>query len=250
MDLSAVARFGILLVRPGALLLVAPGLGGQSIPPLARVGITVLLALAMAPGVPMPTGPDVGIVMVLAREFAIGLALGLSARALIAGAELAGHLASQQIGFSYAATIDPAGGARNTVLASLYGLLAVLTWLAIDGHHLLLQALHASYTGFPIGSGGVDGSLLTSVRELLGLVFITGLRLAAPVIAVILLLEVALGLISRAAPSLNFFIIGYPTRLVVGLAIVAVTITTIPGVTRSLTERVTAAALTMAGAFR
>jgi flagellar biosynthetic protein FliR len=250
MDLSAIARFGILLVRPGALILVAPGLGGQTVPMLARIGLTMLLALALAPAVPLPSGPDAGLGVVVAREFAIGLALGLAARALVAGAELAGHIASQQIGFSYAATIDPDGGARNTALASLYGLLAIFTWLAIDGHHLLLRALHASYTQIPIGAGAVDGSLLGSIRELLALVFVTGVRLAAPVVGVLLLVEIGLGVISRTAPALNFFVIGYPVRLVIGLAVVALSIATVPGLTRALLERVVSAALTMAGTLR
>src|SRR5262245_48740373 len=132
MDFGAVARFGVLLVRPGALLLMAPGFGGQNVPTLTRVALTVLLAMAVAPSVTMPPGPDVGIVMIIARESAIGLALGMTARALMAGAELAGQICSQQIGFSYAATINPDGGARNTLLATLYGLLAVFVWLGID----------------------------------------------------------------------------------------------------------------------
>lgn len=250
MDFAAVARFGILLVRPGALIMIGPGLAGQQVPVQARVALTALLALALAPSVALPTGPGVGIVLVVVREVAIGLALGLAARGIIAGAELAGHICSQQIGFSYAATIDPEGGARNTALASLYGLLATFTWLGIGGHHLLLRALSSSYTGLPIGGGGIDSSLLASVSAVLGLVFITGVRLAAPLIAVLLLVEIAVGLVSRAAPSLNFFVIGYPVRLAVGLFVVALTIGTVPGVVRSLAERVIALAVAMASAFQ
>lgn len=249
MEFAAVARFGLLLVRPGALMLVGPGLGGQQFPMQVRVALTVLLALVLAPGVTIPSGPSVGIVGVVIREIAIGLSLGLAARAVIAGAELAGHICSQQIGFSYAATIDPEGGARNTALASLYGLLATFTWLAIGGHHLLIRALDASYTGLPIGGGGLDASLVASVRDVLGIVFVTGVRLAAPLIAVLILVEVAIGLISRSAPALNFFIIGYPVRLVVGLIVVAIAIATLPGVVRSLAERVITMGLTMARAF-
>jgi len=249
MEFGSIARFGILLVRPGALMMVGPGLGGQQVPMQVRIALTALLALALAPNVTLPTGPSIGLLAVVVREVLIGLALGLAARAVIAGAELAGHLCSQQIGFSYAATVDPEGGARNTVLASLYGLLATLTWLAIGGHHLLIRALDASYTGLPIGTGGIDGSLLASVREVLGIVFVTGLRLAAPLMAVILVVEVALGLISRSAPALNFFVIGYPVRLAVGLFVVALTIAAVPGVVRSLAERVITAGLTMARAF-
>jgi flagellar biosynthetic protein FliR len=249
MDFGAIARFGLLMVRPGALMMVGPGLGGQQVPVQARVALTALLALALAPSVPLPTGAAVGLLTVVVREIAIGLALGLAARAVIAGAELAGHICSQQIGFSYAATVDPEGGARNTALASLYGLLATFTWLAIDGHHLLVRALDASYTGLPMGGGGIDASLVQSIRDVLGLVFVTGLRLAFPLIAVLLLVELALGLISRAAPALNFFVIGYPVRLIVGLFVVAITIAALPGVVRSLAERAITAGLAMARAF-
>ncbi len=249
MEFGAIARFGILLVRPGALMMIGPGLGGQQVPPQVRVALTVLLALVLAPSVPLPSGPGIGLVAIVIREIAIGLALGLAARAVIAGAELAGHICSQQIGFSYAATVDPEGGARNTALASLYGLLATFTWLSIGGHHLLIRALDASYAGLPIGGGGIDASLVRSVRDVLGIVFVTGLRLAAPLIAVLVLLEIAVGLISRAAPALNFFVIGYPLRLIVGLFVVAIAIATLPGVVRSLTVRAIALGLTIGGAF-
>ena len=84
---------------------------------------------------------------------------------------------------------------------------------------------------------------------MLAIVFVTGLRLAAPVIAVLMLLEVALGLISRAAPAFNFFVIGYPVRLIVGLLVVALTIANLPGVVRSLAERAITAGAAMARAF-
>lgn len=250
MDFAAVARFGILLVRPGALLMLAPGLGGQSVPMMTRVGLTVILAIALAPAVALPAGPDVGLALTIARETAIGLALGLTARALIAGAELAGHLCSQQIGFSYAATIDPDGGARNTMLATLYGLLAVFTWLAVDGHHLLLRALSASYQGLPIGGGSLDPSLVIAIRQVLGVVFVTGIRLASPIVAILLLVEIALGLISRTTPAFHAFMLGTPIRLVIGLAMTGLTIATVPGVTRSMVERIISLAGSLAAAFK
>jgi len=250
MDFAAIARFGLILVRPGALLLMAPGFGGQTVPALTRVALTVLLAVSLAPLVAMPAGPDAGIALTIARESAIGLALGMTARALMAGAELAGHLCSQQIGLSYAATVNPDGGARNTMLATLYGMVAAVAWLGINGHHLLLRALASSYESLPIGGGAVDPSLLVAVRQILGVVFVTGIKLASPVVAVLLLVEVALGLISRAVPALHAFVIGTPVRLVIGLGVTALTVAAIPGLTRTLAERVITLGAALAAGFR
>jgi flagellar biosynthesis protein FliR len=250
MDLSVIARFGILLVRPGALILTGPGLGGQDVPAMARVALTVFLALALAPLVTFPTGPNIGVFTTVFREAMIGLTIGFAARALIVGVEMAGHLCSQQIGFSYASTINPVSGTKNTVVTTLYGMLAMFVWFSIGGHHLLIRALHASYEGLPIGSGELNASLVQSVRDVLGLVFTVAVRLSAPIVAVLLIVEVAVGLISRSAPALNFDILGYPTRLIVGLAVAAATVVTVPGVIRALAERVIALGLEMAAAFQ
>src|SRR5919201_779102 len=129
--------------------------------------------------------------LVVAREAAIGLSLAIVLRALIAGAEVAGHLIGHQIGFIYGATIDPQSGVRNNMLATLYGSLATLGFLAINGHHQLLRALAESYAGLPIGVGHLNSSILQSVGDILALVFIVGARLAAPIIVVLLIVELA-----------------------------------------------------------
>src|SRR4029078_5695982 len=89
-----------------------------------------------------------------ARELLIGLALSLSVRVLIAGAELAGHLSGFQIGFAYSSLVAPQSGARNVVLSALSATFVVMVFLVLDGHHQLLHALAASYAALPIGAGG------------------------------------------------------------------------------------------------
>ncbi len=250
-DFAPVARFGLLLIRPGMLVLVSPVLGGTAAPAPVKIGLTILLALGLAP-VAWPVVPvgEVTLSIVVARELAIGLALAFVVQALVAGAEFAGHLAGQQIGFSYGATIDPASGVRNTMIASLYGMLTLLTFLGINGHHAVLRALAASYQGLPIGAGHVNESIVEAVRATLGLVFTLGLRLAAPVIVVLLLVETVVGLISRTAPALNFQVLGYAVRVVVGLAIVAASIGLIPGVVGSLVDSLMSLSLRAAAAFK
>jgi flagellar biosynthetic protein FliR len=250
-DLSVVIRLGLLLVRPGMLVLVAPPLGGTFAPTPVKVAITVLLAVVLAPTVAIPPlTSDVSLTLIIAREIVIGLSLGLAVRALISAAELGGHLGGYQIGFSYAATIDPVSGVRNSVITSLYGLLAMLAFFAVNGHHQILRAMAASYEGLPIGGGQMDASILTGVREILGLIFTVGVRLAAPLVLVLLLVELAVGLVSRSAPSLNFMVVGYPVRLVVGLLVLAATVGTVPQVIASLVEGTVDLGLSLAAAFR
>jgi len=252
MDFDVVARFGLLLVRPGMVVMVMPGFGGAHAPTPVKIGLTVLLALALAPTVAAaPVAGPVPLSGVVLREAAIGLCLAFVVRALIAGAELAGHLVGFQIGFSYGATIDPQSGVRNTMLATLYGSVATLGFLAINGHHEVLRALGASYAALPMGGGGAVGaSLVGSVRDILGLVFVVGARLAAPIVIVLLLVEVAVALVARSSPALSFIVIGYPLRIVAGLLLLAALVPTIPAVTNSLVERAVTLAADAATAFR
>jgi flagellar biosynthetic protein FliR len=250
-DLSAVIRFALLLVRPGMVVMTAPTFGGTYAPMHIKIALTVLLAVTLAPSVSVPLATnDVSLTLLVAREVVIGLAIGMSVRALIGAAELAGHLSGFQIGFSYAATVDPVSGVRNDTVTSLYGMLALLAFFAVNGHHELLRALAVSYSKLPIGGGHIDVSILTSVRQVFGLIFTVGARLAAPIIVVLLIVELAVGLISRSAPALHFMVIGYPLRLIVGLSVLAMMVATVPAVTNSLIARVIGIGLDLAAAFR
>jgi flagellar biosynthesis protein FliR len=250
-DLAVVERFALLVVRPGAVMMIAPGFAGTHIPMPVKVGLTVLIAIGLLPSVVVPRAlPEVSLALVIAREVAIGFSLAFVLRALIAGAEFAGHLSGQQIGFNYGATIDPQSGVRNNMLATLYGSLATLGFLAINGHHQLLRALAESYAGLPIGVGHLNASIVQSVNDIFALVFILGVRLAAPIVVVLLLVELAVGLISRSAPTLSFMVIGYPIRIILGMMLLAALIGTVPAVTNSLLGSVLMTGANTARAFR
>lgn len=250
-ELAVLERFALLVVRPGMVVALAPALGGAHLPVPVKIGLTVLIAVGLLPSIVVPRGlPELTLSIVVAREAVIGLSLAFAVRALIAAAEFAGHLSGQQIGFSYGATIDPQSGVRNNMLATLYGSLATLGFLAINGHHAVLRALSRSYEALPIGAGSLDPSVVTSVRDILGLVFIVAFRLAAPIIVVLLIVELAVGLISRTSPALGFMVIGYPLRLMVGLVLLATLVPTIPAVTNALVETVVITGAGLARAFR
>jgi flagellar biosynthetic protein FliR len=250
-DASAVERFALLLIRTGMLVVAAPVFGGVWAPATLKVGVIVLVSLLLMPVVPLPaaSGPG-GIGMVAAREALIGFSLALGLRALVAGAEFAGHLAGFQIGFAYASLVDPQTGARNNLLSLVYGTLTVVTVFTTDAHHDLLRALALSYDALPVGSGATGASVPEVVAELLGVVFRVGLQLAAPVVVVLLIVEVALGLLTRAAPTLNLMAQGFPIRIAVGLLALAATLRAIPSVVRVALPQIVELGARTAQAFR
>lgn len=251
MDFEAWGRFSLLLVRPGALVMVTPLFGTPFAPATVRIGLTVLLAIVVTPFVPIPDVAQPGVMTwVVARETAVGLALGLAVRILVAVAEGAGHLAGHQVGLSYGAMIDPQSGVRNSTLAVLYTNLTLVLCLLLGVHHEVVRAWVASYEALPIGLGQVDANLGVVVARILGVVMAGALRLAAPIIAVLLIVEVMMGLMSRAAPSLNLLVVGAPLRLPVGLLVVAASLAALPTLIARLVPTTFELATAAAAAFR
>lgn len=229
-EFEPLVRFGLLLVRPGTLVAAAPPFGAAYAPTPVRVGLTVLLTLALMPVTAVPV--SVGLIdlsLVITREMAIGLSIALGIRTLLAGAELAGHLTGYQLGFSYGSMVDPQSGVRNSMFAALYSNLALITFFMLNGHHMLLRSMAASYAQIPIGIGHVDGSLVGAVNGMLGIIFVLGVRLAMPLILVLLVVEMSLGLVARAAPGINLMVVSQPLRIVIGLLVVASILGMAPG---------------------
>ena len=250
-DVTPLARFGLLLVRPGMLIVAAPAFGGTYAPAQVKIGLTLLIAIALAPTTPVPPpGPAIALAIVVLREAAIGMALALAIRALVAGTELAGQLTGFQMGLSYSATVDPQSGVRNTLVATLYSNLTMLTFFLMNAHHAFLRSVARSYASLPIGIGSVDGSMPQVVVHMLGLVFTLGARLAAPVVAVLLVAELALGLLARSAPSLNLMAVSPSVRALVGLLVLAVVAPSVVGVVSGLTDFVVQLGVEAAQAFR
>lgn len=228
-DFTPFARFGLLLVRPAMMVAAAPPLGAVYAPATVRLGFALLLTLSITPVVVAPVDLSLfEVVGVVLREMAIGFAIALAIRALISGAEMAGSLTGYQMGFSYGSLIDPQSGVRNSMFSVLYANLAIITFLVTNGHHSMIRALSMSYAQLPIGLGHVDQSLVAVVTSMLGIVFVLGVRLATPLILSLLVVEVALGLIARAAPAINLQAVSQPLRIVLGLVIIATLISMAP----------------------
>jgi flagellar biosynthetic protein FliR len=230
-DLSPLLAIGLLMVRPGTLILGAPSFGGMYAPTQVKVALVVFIGIALMPLAQVPRADStVSLVLIVGREMAIGLAMGLAVNALVAAAEMAGQLAGFQIGLSYSAIIDPASGVRNNVVGSIYGMIATIIFLVGNVHHAFLRALGRSYEVLPIGPGHISDGLPQSIMALLGVVFSVGLRIAAPIVIVLVITEIGLGLIARAAPALSIWHVGGPLKLWIGLALVGALVPAVVGV--------------------
>jgi flagellar biosynthetic protein FliR len=248
---DAVATIAILLIRPGMLVVATPYLGSAGVPAVMRIGLSVLLAVLLAPVVPVPAPNGAGpLAAIVVREFTVGLAMAMALRLLVYGAEFAGHFTATSVGLSLGSLLDPHTGVRNSLFAILYANITVLTVLATNAHHEFLRALVASYAAVPIGLGGPAGPVTTQAAEMLGLIFVLGVRIAAPVVVVMLVVELALGVIGRVAPALNVLIAGAPLRLAVGLLVVGATVGTIPQIITRFVPSVLSVAADAASAFR
>ena len=248
---DVMTQFGLLLVRPGMMILTAPFFGAVFAPPQVRAGLTLLLAFTLAGLVPPPVvHSPFELTALLGREAAIGLSLGLAIRMLTAVAEFAGELGSYQSGMSAGAMVDPVSGVRNTQFATIYTNLTIVICLATNAHHVFLRAMVASYQAVPMGIGSVSASLSGTVAHMLGFVFVYGMRLAAPMLVVLLLVEVVLGLMTKVAPSLNIMVLGAPLRVPLGLALVAITISTLPALLTHMIPAAVQLAAETARAFK
>lgn len=250
-DFTPFLGIGLLLVRPGALILGAPTFGGTYAPPQVRIGLTLFIALMLLPTTPVPAAPTtVGLVAIVARETAIGLSLAMAIRVLIGAAEFAGHLAGTQMGLAYSATVDPASGVRNTTVAILYSNIAVVTFFAVNAHHVFLRALGESYAQIPIGPGQIAASLPQAVMAMLGLVFTFAVRLAAPFIVVLAIVELAMALVARSAPALNLMLLGAPMRVIIGLILLGLAAPAAVGVLSGMSGAILQLGVRTAEAFR
>jgi flagellar biosynthetic protein FliR len=234
-DLTPLMRLGLVLARAGVVVMTVPAFGGTYAPATVKIGLTLLLSVALAPLVAIPTGlTTAGLVATIAREVGIGLALSMAVRLTVAGAEFGGHLAGLQMGFSYVSVVDPSSGARNPMMSTLYGSVTVMTILATNGHHVVLRSLAASYRTMPMGSGAVSSQVVDVSARMLGLVLLLGTALAAPIVMALLLVEVALGVLSRSVPALNMGTVGFSLRLVVGLLVLAAAVAAVPTISAGL----------------
>jgi flagellar biosynthesis protein FliR len=214
-------------VRVAGCLMVMPVFGARTVPRRIRLALALSLTVLIAPLVRIPAGAEVlsGTGMVItAQQMLTGVAMGFAVQVVFDALVTGGQLLANGIGLSFAMNIDPLHGANTPVLGQLYMILMTLTFLALDGHVAIIEALVQSFSLLPVGTRGIGSEGLWMLVVYGGLVFSGALLVALPGMAAALVVNLAFGVMSRAAPSMNLFGVGFPVILALGLVIFTLSI--------------------------
>jgi len=206
-------------VRIGSCFMLAPAFGAVTVPMRVRIVLAGAVALLVAPLVTIPdvTPFSAAGVLITVQQVIIGAALGFSLQILFDAVSLGGELVANSMGLSLAFNLDPQNGASTPTVGQLYTVLVTLIFLVLDGHLALIRTLVDGFHTLPIGTSGLGSNGLWSVVNWGSELFSGALIVALPGVTALLIANLAFGVVSRAAPTLNIFSVGLPVSLVFGL---------------------------------
>ena len=210
-------------VRVGAFLMVMPLVGGSFLPTKVRLLLAVALTVVLAPVLPTMPNLDVlsaaGLVTVI-QEVAIGVAMGFLVQLVFDAIALGGQVIGMSMGLGFAVFLDRARGVNIPVLGQLFMLLGMLIFLSLDGHLAMIQLLAESFRAWPVSIGALSMPLLSELLAWTGQMFIFAMKISLPAITAILVVNLSFGIMSRAAPTLNLFAVGFPVAMLLGFAVI------------------------------
>jgi flagellar biosynthetic protein FliR len=215
------------LTRILGLVAVAPVFGNTAIPILIKTTLGVLLASIVAPtlpAVPVVDPTSWAGILIVAQELLIGVAMGFAMRLVFASIEFAGEIASSTMGFSFATFFDPTSAGRSSAISQLLALVATMAFLAMNAHLVLIEALVESFFTLPISGTPMSLSAPLEMVRWGSRIFSAGLQIAMPIVATMLVTNIALAILTRAAPQLNLFGIGFPITLGAGFLVISLTL--------------------------
>lgn len=213
------------VLRIGGFVLSAPIIGSSIVPRSARIALSVALAFLLAPTIAVPAALSVfsGAGMLASvNQIMIGLAIGMVVQLLFDALALAGQTISMTMGLGYATLVDPQHGANTAVLGQMFTIFGTLIYLSLNGHLALLGSFVRSFQTMPVGAEILGRNFFGSVAGWGAHVFESGLLIALPATVALIIVNLALGVVTRAAPQLNLFGIGFPITMLAGFFVLIV----------------------------
>ena len=214
------------LMRVSGVILVAPVFGSAYVPIRIRALIAIVLTIVVTPfarEVPAVGALSAAFFFIMLRELVIGLAIGFVLRMVIDAAVVGGQALATAMGLHFATVVDPNQGGTPT-LSQFYVIVATLLLLATDAHLALVELVANSFTTLPVAVAAWPATSVWATVAFAGTMFVGGLQLALPSLAAILMVNVAFGVVSRAAPTLNLFAVGFPVAMIVGFIVTLISV--------------------------
>ncbi len=225
---SDIFLFALVLCRIGGLFAALPVFGGKRLPNrikiLAVVSITLVCMPVLNLSAPPVPSDAFGLGFIVIKELLVGLTLAFITQIIFAAVEFSGQIIGMQMGFTMSTVIDPSMGSQTQIMSVIQSLLATLFFLSLGMHHTFIKAIIDSFRLIPLGGWQMSEALLRFLVQSTSDVFILGIRLAAPVMVSLLLTSVVLGVMARAFPQMNVFMVSFPLNIGLGFIVLGMTL--------------------------
>lgn len=214
------------LFRVAAMVAASPVFGTRTVPMKVKVISSFAITSVL---VPMLPAPEIDVfnplsILVIGQQILIGLIIGFTVQLVFSAVITGGQIVAMQMGLGFSLMVDPQNGSQSPVLSQFYIVMVMLIYLAINGHLVLLEVLAESFKTMPISTQGLVADDFMQVVRWGTNIFAGGLAIALPAIASLLVVNIAFGVMTRSAPQLNIFAIGFPITMLLGFALVMVTL--------------------------
>lgn len=205
--------------RIAALLMVAPVFGGKLIPARIKIVLALSLAILISPLLPATNTQDFPSLVLIAQEILLGVAMGFVIQIVFDSMVLGGQTAAMSMGLGFAFFIDRQRGVNVPIVSQFFLIITTLVFLSLDGHLIVISVLAQSLTSLPAGTGGLgEIGIKTLVSQGTNL-FAGAVKIALPAVVALLSVNIAFGVVSRAAPTLNLFAVGFPVTMLLGFIV-------------------------------
>lgn len=220
-SLSDIEQVLLILVRITTIVMLVPVFGFRGVPARVKIGLSLMLTYLLVPivydeAMAMPPHLLLLPTMIL-KEFLVGAIIGFTTALLFTGIQASGQFVGVQMGFGIVNVLDPTTNQQVSIIGEFQYLLALLIFLAIDGHHFLLKALRRSFDLVPLSTGRISGICAERVIEMSADVFEIVIKIGAPVMVALFLVQIVTAILARTVPQMNIFIVGFPLKIGVGL---------------------------------
>ena len=218
--------FLLIFVRISGIFMMMPIFSSHNISGRVKAGFALIVTYILFPIVFNNTVviPEhfLPFLFLVVGELIVGLILGFVSSLIFSAIQMAGQLLDMQIGFGIINMIDPLSGQQAPLIGNFKYILALLVFLATNGHHVLLAALFASFKIIPVTGIVVNVAITKFIVDLVGGLFILALKISLPVIVALLLTDVALGILARTMPQMNIFVVGVPGKIIIGIFVLSI----------------------------